>query len=158
MSNKHRGKNYFFWKERAQILLRQKKFKEALKSYETGLKLAPKNVKHFFYNGLGNVSRYIADYNSQALNCYKKAVQFYQQAIKNADKNKGLYWSNLSIAYANLKDWDSAIKAIRKAIPLLKIEEKNGIKHGNQIKILKLEERLYQEYKKRTLSEKGSSN
>lgn len=143
-------KNFFYWKEYARILLHQKRFTKALKAYKKGLEVAPKDKKHYFYNGLANVNKYIADFHPLTKKYYLKAVNLYHKAIETSHLNS-LYWSNLSHVYARLNKWDEAIKSIQKAIKLLRKEEKMGIKHGNQIKILELERELYKEYRKRTL-------
>lgn len=144
-------KNFLYWKEYARILLHQKQFTKALKAYNKGLKLAPKDKKHYFYNGLANVNKYIADFHPLTKKYYLKALNLYHKAIETSSRLNGLYWSNLSCVYAKLNKWDQAIKSAQKAIKLLQKEEKMGIKHGNQIKILELEKKLYKEYKERTL-------
>ncbi len=138
-------------KKNYDLLEETRTYRKKLQKILQDLENAPKGNRHIFYNKLANILLEITDHNSIVEANYKKAIRLYKQAIKECGKNpSGLYWSNLSFAYAKLNDWDHAIKAIRQSIILLKKEEKNGIKHGNQIKILKLEQALYQEYKKRT--------
>lgn len=144
-------KDFLYWKEYARILLHQKKFTKALIAYKKGLGLAPQNQKHYFYNGLANTHKYMGDFHPLPRKHYLAAANLYRRAIKISKDFNGLYWANLSYVYAKLNEWDEAIKAVQKAIKLLRKEEKIGIKHGNQIKILELEKKLYKEYKKRTL-------
>jgi len=140
------------WRNIARVELHRLRPQQALSAYMKGLKSAKKSEMHFFHNGLGNVSRYIADYDKKRQSDYEKTINFYQKAIKNAPRETvSLYWSNLSAAYAGLKKWNEAQKAAQKALTLLKQEEDRGIKPDNQIKILELEIKLYNEYKKRTL-------
>ncbi|MEK7520706.1 MAG: hypothetical protein AAB560_01355 [Patescibacteria group bacterium] len=71
-------------------------------------------------------------------------------AYKNAAQAQPmvLYFSNLSVAYAAIKNWKLALSENERALRYLK-KEKNP--HGNLKKILRLENRLYREYIKRTL-------
>jgi len=142
------------------ILLEQNAdFYKKIQDLLHNLEKAPKGTESLFYNKIAYLLSESDSYCSQMVTNYKEAVRYCKMAIKTAGNRPcGLYWSNLSLAYAKLKDWDNAIFAIKKAIPLLKKEEKEGIKHGNQIKILQLEKMLYQEYRKRTLIRKSSEN
>lgn len=142
------------------VLLEQNAdFYKKLQDLLHNLEKAPKGTEGLFYNKIAYLLSESDSYCSQMVTNYKEAVKYYEMAIKTAGNRPcGLYWSNLSLAYAKLKDWDNAIFAIKKAIPLLKKEEKEGIKHGNQIKILQLEKMLYQEYRKRTLIRKSPEN
>ena len=145
-------KSVGIWKIYGRALLHAKRFSEASKIYKNCLKLSDRKEKHIFYNSLGNIFRYKASYDSKVSILYAKSIKFYKLAISAApEKRKGLYWSNLSISYACIKDWDKAIGAAKKAISILEKEEQEGTNHGNQIKILNLELKLYKEYKKRTL-------
>ena len=133
----------------ARTHLHSKRFGEAQRVYEMALKISKKEQRHRIYNGLANVSRYMADYLPEGEDLQKKAIKRYRLAIKSVPfKNSGLYWSNLSVAYASLRHWDKAIGAAKKAISILK---KDDAPHGNQLNILFLEIKLYKEYKKRTL-------
>ncbi len=131
-------------------MLHTKKFKKALEIYKKLLKISTNNQKTSIYNGIGNVFRMLAETSKDSMKYNKKALSYYKKAINSNAKYKGLYFSNASYIYGKLKMWDDAIKTSKKAIYLLKKEEKEGIKHGNQIKILELENSLYKEYKKKT--------
>ena len=134
------------------ILLHNLKFTAALRLYRSLLKAKNAPARHAVYNGIGNAYRYMATYDKSNARQYKLALHFNKKALASAPINtRGIYWSNLAITCANLKQWDDAIKAAKKSIHLLRKEEKQGIKHGNQIKILQLEIALWGEYKKRTL-------
>lgn len=134
-------------------LLHSLSLQEALSVYKKGLGISKLKNRHVFYNGLGSVYKYMADYSRVNQKLYMESAKIYEAAIKKAPKAAlGIYYSNLSTAYAGLKNWQQAIKTSEKAIRLLKMsQQKLKINYGNQIKILKLENKLYREYKKRTL-------
>lgn len=136
------------------ILVYNLRFAEALRAYRSLIKTKSKtkDLSHIIYNGIGNAHRCMADHDKSNAARYRRALKAYQHTINVAPtRMRGLYWSNLAATYAALKQWDKAIQAAGKSIPLLKNEQKLGIKHGNQIKILQLEIKLWREYKKRTL-------
>lgn len=130
----------------AMAYLHSKKISKALALYQKGLKRAPKKSKHTFLNGLGNTYRYQGDYGKQSITAYRKAIRYYKEAIRSKPL-ASIYWSNLSVAYASLKDWNNALNANKKAIALIK----RNREHKNMLKLLKLERDLYSQYKKLTL-------
>jgi len=134
----------------SRIYLHQKKFSNALNFSLLGLKLSNHKNRYIFLNSLGNIYRYLGDWDKEKNKNYTKSIRYYLETIKlnPYPKIATLYWSNLSRSYAGLQDWSKAIKANEKA---LKILEKETIPHGNLKKILKLENQLYKEYIKRTL-------
>ena len=129
--------------KKGRSLLHRGKYNQAINLYKKGFEKVNNDLKYNIYNGLGNCYRCLKEYN--------KAIKYYKKAIKNKPKDApgGLYWSNISFCYAQFRKWDKAIEAAKKALSLLKKEEATGIKHGNQLKILDLEIKLYKEYKKR---------
>ncbi len=140
-------KNYRAWQGAGRTLLHQKKFKKAMAIYETGRGLASGEKKHLFLNGIGNVYRYAADYDKNRLKMLQKSVAAYKSAARA--RPMALYFSNLSVAYAAIKNWTLALSENERALRCLKKEK---IPHGNLEKILRLENRLYKEYIKRTLN------
>ncbi len=134
----------------ARTYLHQKQFFKSLNFYKKGLSASPKIYRHIFLNGIGNVYRYLGDWNKDRILYYKKSIDYYKKALK-ANTNteiSALYWSNLSRSYANMQNWKDAIKTNEKTLKILKKEKVN---HGNLSKILTLENKLYKEYLKRTL-------
>lgn len=131
----------------SRIYLHQKNFSIAIKFSLLGLQLANSKNKYIFLNSLGNIYRYLGDWNKEKKSNYKKSINYYLKAIKSNPYPQiaTLYWSNLSRTYAGLQNWPEAIKSNEKALKLLK---KETIPHGNLKKILELENKLYKEYKK----------
>lgn len=121
------------------------RYSAAKKIYIIALKEADKNKRHLFYNGLANVHRASAGQSPTSKKLYLKAIGEYKKAIKTAPRGfpVGLYWSNLSAAYAGLKKWKEAIKTGKYGLKILLCEESNGIKHSKQIQMLICEIKLY---------------
>jgi hypothetical protein len=141
------------YRQIARVFLHRRALKQSLAKYKSGLQIVKMKEKHLFYNGIGNVYRCMADFQRESRILYKDSVDIYKKAISLAPKEiRGLYYSNLAASYAGLREWDSAIRAGKKALNLLQQEEeRHGIDHGNQLKLLKLEVDLWREYKKRNL-------
>lgn len=139
-------KNLLALRGLATVYLHTLEFSKSITLYRRALSVAPASKKFFYYSSIGNVYRAWASYDTRPDKNYAKSIEYYQKAIR-INPNLVLFWSNLSASYAGLKDWDKAIKAINKALVLLKKEK---IPHGNLKKMLTLEKSLYAENKKRT--------
>ena len=63
-------------------------------------------------------------------NNYKKAIEFYQRALKYDDKSTIAY-RNLAISYRHLKDYEAATKTIKKALEIEPNNIQNRILFGN---------------------------
>lgn len=134
----------------SRVYLHQKKILKALDFSILGLKMSNSKNKYIFSNSLGNIYRYLGDWDKGKNDNYQKSIIYYLKTIKSNPYPKiaTLYWSNLSRSYAGMQNWPKAIESNEKALNLLK---KETIPHGNLKKILELENQLYKEYVKRTL-------
>ena len=74
--------------------------------------------KHLFLNGIGNVYRYASDYDKNRLKLLQKSVVAYKNAAQA--QPMVLYFSNLSVAYAAIKNWKLALSENERALRYLK--------------------------------------
>lgn len=133
----------------ARVALHTNQAKKALRIYKNGLRLADAKSKHYFLNGIANCYRYMAEFNPDDKEYLGAAVDYYK---KIPPKIRGvIYWSNLAITYAGLKEWKKAISSNMMAQKKLLTE---GVDHGNLGRILELEQELYREYSKKTILNK----
>ncbi|HWA64307.1 MAG TPA: hypothetical protein VG866_00390 [Candidatus Paceibacterota bacterium] len=133
--------------DKGRFYLHARRFSQALSVYKKALSIASKEQKHRVLNGMGNIYRSSGTHDLKKL---RQSVNLYHKAIKDSSSlYHGLYFSNLSASLAALDKWGEAIETAKKAIELLRRDEKKGIPHGNQIKILELEVGLYREHEKR---------
>jgi len=91
--------------EEGKRLLDQKKYIEAIKSFEKSLKLNPKN--HQAVEAIGLCYGDLKDYN--------KAVEYFEKAVQMKPKNK-LYLFNLAVTYLQIGEYSKAKEVYQKIL------------------------------------------
>ena len=90
------------------ILSDQNKFEEAMRSYQTGIKIDPRFSE--IYNNMGMLV-----FKSENINKYNLAEEYYKKSILLNDKKPEPY-NNLGNLYNSVDDYDKAILNYKKAI------------------------------------------